>query len=55
MTREQVLSKVLDIYREIEDLQEEIDRLYRKAQGIEEDDHLNSKDYLDCIKSYTNF
>jgi FtsZ-binding cell division protein ZapB len=53
-TREGILSEVLSINREIEELQERINSLYTEAKNIEDiyDDEERRNSYLECIKSY---
>lgn len=52
-TRENILSEVLSINREIEEREETIKKLYEEAKRIEDEDDDKSKfSYISCIKSY---
>ena len=55
-TRENILSEVLSINKEIEVLQERINKFYNEAKNIEDtdDDEDGRNSYLECIKSYTD-
>ena len=59
MTIQQLLNDTLKIYREIEELQTQINELHRIAENIfddiepYDDDYEEAKEYIDCIKSYT--
>jgi len=55
---ERMLSSILEIYREIEELQDKINDIYKKAkikmngEYEDEDDKEFDKDYFKCIESY---
>lgn len=51
-TRENILSEVLSIYREIEEKQKNINSLYEQAKKIDDPDDIWRNSYLECIKSY---
>jgi len=53
-TTHDILNDVLDLNREIEERQEEINRLYKKAKDIISNGDIDEDDldYFDCIKSY---
>jgi len=53
-TREQILSEVIEIYREISERKLQISFLYTEAKQIEDlDDDMNGRNsYLECIKTY---
>ena len=55
-TRENILSEVLDLHREIEERQKQINELYLEAKNTpdEYDDEIKEWSYLKCIKSYAN-
>ena len=57
MTRDEILSEVLEIYRDVEEKQNQINELYLKAKNIsDEEDDKNWRDsYLNCIRSYSTF
>lgn len=53
---ETLLEKTLKAYREIEELEKEINWYYKEAQAVyeelDDEDKEFEKDYLDCITSY---
>ena len=52
-TRENIMSEVLSLNREIEEKQEEINKLYEEAKSINDKDDDESKlSYISAIKSY---
>lgn len=52
-TREEIMSEVLSLNREIEEKQEEINKLYLEAKAIDDKDDDESKfSYISAIKSY---
>ncbi len=54
-TRENILSEVLDLNREIEEKQQEIINLYKQAlQIVDPDDDKTRNSYIYAIKTYTN-
>jgi hypothetical protein len=55
--RDEILSEVIGIYREIEDLQGEINKLYEEAKQIidKEDDENGRYSYLENIRSYITY
>lgn len=54
-TREEIMSEVLFLNREIEEKQEEINKLYKEAKAIDDKDDDESKfSYISAIKSYVS-
>lgn len=58
MTRENILNEVLQHYREIERLQETINKLHDECKKIvdndDDEDYKKRYGYLYCVESYTN-
>ena len=52
---EEILNEILNLHREIEERQEEINTLASKAKTLNGNKPIERDGYLDCINSYVTY